>query len=884
MKKTFKIGLLLTSALFLSAGFMSCSSGEDDDSPVGDVTKTKSGVTVVEADLASTTSMDLENYSHKVVFSVPAASGENWTASLNFDPTDVITISDSEVEGVTASDVYELGYLKGSKGTGPGSLTLYVYENEDSSTHSATLKVTYDGATAAKTVELNQIAASSNAGAEENPRQKQFIGYGYNVRQGYASTKARKKEIFNTTALVDNGIEIEDENGDTETVRIEFTDDGNSVTYREATGSNVAELESSLNATVNGTLEFNWGGFSSELESHTEWTHKNNSNYQYAWTDINLDAWTAILNASAATRARKAIMRPSAYNAINGKSPYYPSTNAGFKQLVKDYGTHVVVGGKLGGKVNITMEANTENMEGTFDAGCMIKVNFSELFGGNATLESTVDSSYKKTLKNEKNKFTFSGSTRGGNKENALDITALITNREGTAGGNADTFVGWQKSFTASDDSVFIDFNNIGDDLVPLYELIDFNGDVDMDAAQARKDAMKAYFESEQFLKDFPVVKQSSYVTVAPTKITIPTFDESDSNASLIKNITTSSGGSIVAVACSEFIPELNSVNRVTVVYPAVNNEIFWNMGVFPGDADHNYTPYSVGWDGSTAILSKRTIVNSDDDDTENSTATPITELYVNETALSTLVPDYLSDTVKSNIKEAVTAERKVDFGGNGTYSLVKIQNNIYIRDYYKGTVFTDGTSYDGQGHEDAKVLVDSYKIRSGSDETGSLPNGIHYYPSYVYSNKAGHTFAPDGWELPYDTEVKALIDSLNSIQNKSGTVAGMFMKDGVLGLNLEKTGYVSYKDESMALPWWSHEDVDSSIFATYAANESGALYTEYVYWYATRTMVSVNSGSVTNVTKNLTFHYNGYSWGDSSILYSPRGPCMPVILRQKCE
>lgn len=879
MKKTSKIGLLLASALLFAASLLSCSNG-DDDSPSNTNTKTKNGVTVVKADLASTTSMELENYGYKVVFSVPAAKGEKWTASLDFCPDDVITIDDSEVTGVTPSEVYELGELAGVSGTGSGSLTLYVYENTNSQTHEATLTVDYDGTTATKTVELTQVAASANAGAEENPRQKQFIGYGYNVRQGYASTKARKKEIFKTTALVDTGIEIEDADGDTETVKIEFSDDGNEVTYREATGSNIAELEASLNTTVNGTLEFDWGGFSSELESHTEWKNKNSSNYQYAWTDINMDAWTAMLNASAETRARKAIMNPTAYNAINGKSPYYPSTNAGFKQLVKDYGTHVVVGGKLGGRVNITMEANTENMEGTFDAGCMIKANFSELFGGNASLESSVESSYKKTLTTERDKFTFSGSTRGGNKEKALAITALFTNREGTAGANAGTFSDWSSSFTESDDSVFIDFNNMEDDLVPLYALIDFNDGVDTDKAQERYDAMKAYFESEQFLKDFPVTKMSSYVTVAPTKITIPTFED---DGSLIKNITTSEGGSVVAVACNEFIPELNSVKRVTVVYPAVNTKIFWNMGVFPGDADHDYTPYSVGWDGSTAILSKRTSAKSDKD-SEESKNKLITELYVNETALSAVVPDYLSDDVIDDIGEAVSAERTADFGGNGKYNLVKIQNNIYIRDYYKGTVFTDGTSYDGQGHEDAKVLVDSYKIRSGSDATGSLPSGIHYYPSYVYSNKAGHTFAPDGWELPYDTEVKALIDSLNSIQNKSGTVAGMFMKDGVLGLNLEKTGYVSYKDESTALPWWSHEDVDSSIFATYAANESGALYTEYVYWHATRTVVSVNSGSVTNVTKNLTFHYNGNSWGDSSILYSPRGPCMPVILRQKCE
>lgn len=873
MKKALKVGVILALIAFAATSFSACSNG-DDESDSGDKTvKTFAGVTKVLKNLDETSSLELENYSYKVVFAVSAEKGEEWEASIAYYEDDKIELSESEIDGVEASETYELGYLSGNKGSGKGFFTLFVNENENSGTHEATITVNYKGAKPAKTVNLTQKAASTN-GAEENPRQKQFIGYGYNARQGYVSSTARKKEIFKTTELVSDGIEISDEDGDTESVKIKFTDDGNSVTFREASGSNIAELESSLKLTVNGTLDLDWGGFSSELESHSEWTHKSSTNYQYAWTDINMSAWTATLDANAATLAKKDIMKASAYNAINGKSAYYPSTDKGFKQLVKDYGTHVVVGGKLGGKVNITMEANTEHMEGTFDAGCMIKANFSELFAGKASLDTTTEASYKETLTNESNKFKFTGTTRGGNKEKALVVTALITNREGTAASGVDTFTEWQKSFNESNDSVFIDFNDMNDDLVPLYDLIDLNfeeGTEEYTKAKERQNLMKAYFEG-RLLQDFPVKNQSSYVTTLPTKIEIPEFSD---DGSLVKDIT--AGGSLVAKACNEYIPELNTQKRVTIIYPATSTKVFWNLGLYPGDSTHK--PYSVGWDGTTAILSERTNLNYE----------ALKEVYLTGINLSASEPDYLDADKLEQILEADSADSQADFGGNGKYNLVKIQNNIYTRDYYKGTAFTDGTSYEGEGDKDPKVLHDSYQIQAGSSDAGPLPAGVYYYPSYVYSNQDGHQFAPEGWELPYDTEVTALVNHLNSIKgNKTnGTVAGMFMK-GVLGLNLIDTGYVSFlqdKTLSWSITKWCQEDENTSIFATYHASNK-QLDTGYVYKHSTRAVISQSSGQVTNKEYDLKCHNkkSGLDVTNDGILVSPRGPCMPVILRQKCE
>ena len=499
----------------------------------------------------------------------------------------------------------------------------------------------------------------------------------------------------------------------------------------------------------------------------------------------------------------------------------------------------------------------------------MIQANFSDLFAGHASLDTTTEASYKETLNKDSNKFKFSGSTKGGSKETQAEVTALITNREGTAASGVEVFSDWQKSLSSSDDNVFIDFNDISEDLVPLYELVDLNfeeGTEEYTKAKERQDLMKAYFE-KQLLKDFPVKNQSSYVTTLPTKIEIPSFTE---EGSLVKDIY-GADGTLVAKACSEFISEINSQKRITVIYPATNTMVFWNMGVYSGDDSH--TPYSVGWDGTSPILSART----------NLKYKGLNVLYLTGTTLTAAKPDYLDKQKLERIQEATASDSQADFGGNGKYNLVKILNNIYIRDYYKGTSFTDGTAYNGQGDSDAKVLHDTYETDAwGLADDGTLPSGVYYYPSYVYSNKAGYTFAPEGWALPYDTEVTALVNYLNSIKgNKpNGTVAGMFMKKGVLGLNLVDTGYVSFYDNSGSRTKWSKEDAATSIFATYHKDSLS----DYVYYHSTRAVISKSSGAVINKEYDLQSHFNGnlISTGDS--LVSPRGPCMPVILRQKCE
>ncbi|MBR1721114.1 MAG: hypothetical protein IJ727_01305 [Treponema sp.] len=861
MKKTLKIGLLLAFISMAATGFIGCSNGSDDEGG-SDIQKTKSKVEVVTADLSKTTSLELENYSYKIVLAVPAENGEKWTAELSFDENDFETDSDGEdvLDADGNSVLYELGSLSNASGTGSGSLTLYVYENQNKQSHSATLSVTYDGGTAAKTLTLTQRAPSANA-AEETVMQKQFIGYGYNTRLGYASTLCRKKEIFKTAELVADGIEIDDD-----TVKITYSDDGTRSTYREASGSNIAELENSLKLTLDG--KFDKANFSGEIDSHTEWTNKGKDDYQYAWADIKVTTWTAELSADSEIMTKKEMMKSAAYNAINGIGRSYPSTNEGFKKLIKDYGTHVVVGGYLGGKATITMEAYTGEMTGTFDAGCMIKAGYNDLFEVNTSADGT----YKETLTNESQNFTFHGETRGGSKDAASDLDGMITGRQGKDDDRAQKFADWKKTLNESNNCVFVDFVS-EDNLVPLYELID----PEADEGDERYNLMKAYFEEGQLEKDFPIASQSRFVKTVPTKIDLSDISFSD-NDSLVKTLTLDEQGTVVAYVCNEYIPEINAKKRVTVVYPAANSKVYWNLGFYPGDDYHK--PHSVGWNGSEVVLGEKSDLKYE----------AYSTLYLTGTTLTAFEPTWLSDEQKDKMAEPGSSDYKFSIGGgNGSYNVVKIENYLYSRDYYKGSYFVDGSMYNGADGSGISVVFNSYEYKKGEYKPLTGTNDTHYYPSYLYTSKwAAHNgLLPSGYTIPKSSTISGLVGRLGKLtsNNPNGSVAGMFMKDGVLGLNLINTGYLGYNERINNSERYFWEETSLSELACFDDGQ-GDMYGG-TYSNATRLVISPTSGSVS--VKSGVSHTSP-NWAGVSItlntdnILGEKSPCFPMIISMECK
>ena len=899
---------LLTFLLFASAfAFSACSSDDNDESSSkpgssSDTPKVTS-VTKDVSTFGATTNLQLENYDYKVDFVLPISVGEQWTAEIKYDEHDFYAETDDKGQTVDTEEIYQLGYLSATAGGLGGDdsglktdvlppaskearatqsssakiVTLYVFQNVVQNTHNATLTIKYGktGTENTKVINLEQKAGAENAEANESVAMKQFIGYGYNSRRGYASTLCRRNAIFKVTELMSDGISY---NGDT--VKIVYTNDSTGLTYTEASGSNTAELEASLKLSVEGNLSI--ADFSSEIESHTEWTHKSDENSQYAWADIKANKLTAVINTDDDTLAKKDFMTEAAYNAINGlKGKYKGNTAMAFKNLVKQYGTHVVKGGILGGKVNLTMEAYTKNMESTFEAGGMLKAGYDGLF----KLEGSADGSYKQTLKNENSKFTFKAKVSGGSKDVEASFGDLLTERETSSSSRSSKLSEWQATLSELENCVFVDFVRASDNLIPLYDLLD----PDLEGYDDRYDAMVKYFNEGQLAQDFPIKDQASYVNVLPMKIETENITFSDNlSGSLVKDIYYE--GVHIARLCEEYIPQINLEKRVRVLYPADNGNVYWNAGLYAGDAVHK--PQSVGWDGGRVVLSEKSGLKYDQ----------YTTFYRTGTKLSTYKPIYLpqeeQDQIEQTASKITNQEYKISAHG-GPYNVVKIENNMYTRDFYNGSAFENGTTYANAGGTQATPVANEYEYEK--DKKTSLPNeykNVHYYPLYQFTQQwelnSGFVNT-ELYEIPRVSSIKGLVSRLNSLAKKpGGSVAAMFMEGGVLGLNLKKTGYLGYNTSSGSNERYYFTAGQNCILGCWddsdGTTDKGAMRNKS-WSNLSKITISPSSGAVNHTDFNDMTHAYKDNWGvctyhreSADELRSVQAPCYRLILCQPCR
>lgn len=729
-------------------------------------------VSIDTINLSGKSKLSLNNYAYEVYCQVPPRIGETWTADLKFDDKDVWTTETDKVTGISYNKLIpgEFAYLETSaKDTALNRFLLCVLDPTDAG-RSGTLTVTYSSGFKLE-IALEQKAKGENAiagGAEG--RKARGIGYGYNAFLGYASEECIKSPIFRI-AKMEDGLTLDDD----EEIQIVYSKRKSNITYREESGSNIAELEKSLNMEANASLDF--GAFSAELESSFKSEQKKNTNYQFAWFDTLVTTHTASIDGDKSQFSNKAVLQPGAYRAINNTEgdSYYDD----FKNVILNYGTHVLVGGRLGGKLHVQMAADTSKITTSYDAGAMIKAGYQGLV---LDASGKIDSKYTDTVTKENNSFDFKVTVEGGSKNK------IVTNEDGTEDdGEAGTQASissmltsravdsaiteaWVKSIGNIRNCVFIDFNNFNLNLIPIYELVDRK----REGGQERYEKFKQYWENDM-KHDVELLpkKQSSYVISAPAVIKIPT-DWSDSG-SLVKDVYL--GGTLMARITSEYIPDLNKSKRVTVVYPATNGKVYYNMGYFIGDSTHK--PHGVSWEGGKPVLNEK--LKELPDKVEYGS---VTKLYIQTLGMTAREPDYFSN--QTVFTELEVKDFVLEAGKNGTYNVVKIFDHYFTRDYWHGKYCADGSS----------MWIEQFGGGLVKEQ-----DGIMYYSDGVYAtdykkikNEYGG-FASNGWEIPVGNYLGDVIKVINGLTGAKpdGTLAKSFLKGGVLGLNLrERTGYLT--------------------------------------------------------------------------------------------
>lgn len=863
------IGVL--SLLLLNLCFSSCKSDDDGDS----TSSKQSGVAeIVVNDIETydfstidyTQLLELKNYPYEVQFKVPVEEGETWEATLTFDESDI-------PEG--EEYYYELGSLGKASGTGPGKFSLYVYENQNNARHSATISVFSSRATVAKAISLIQYPAAINADDEKilpSNAKRRMIGYGYDYTAGYKAEECAKNQVLNVAQLCGEGVTINYGDGlGSETYKMEFTNFRNEVDYNEICGLNTAEIELKLEGSVAASIDV--CSFSAEIENQTGWENKSETKYQYGWADISVSKYRAHMDINRDNLYRPEMLMKSAYVAINGLSRSYASDykdpktgKTGFYNLIKDYGPYVVVGGNLGGFANVTMQVEDTDISGAFASEAMLKLAYDGIFTG----RSEVDASYKTTYRSYKSNFKFRSTVRGGDDESSNAFTSLLTNMDASTSERNNVSSAWKDTLSDVNNCVFLGYSS-KDQLIPIYEFVD----LDEEGGEERRAALEEYFATKM-LEDFPETEsQESYIKQAPAKITIPDFPlpvtmereytiffgitipytvEVGGCDSLIKDIKLTDG--VMAVrACSEYIPELDDTNRVTVLYPADNTRVYWNRGLYLGNSKQ--APCSISWvDGKPVKTSIYCEKNA-----KGEYITPTT-VYRFGKSLSIFTPTYLSSDLK--IVEAGVAEEYFEKFGDKSYAMVKIGDCIFTRDYWERDEFNDGTSIhevatkefdvNWRNHGDEKNIPICNWIQTTVGQTIATSKEDHaisggpYYPQNLYRryvNSHGGLF-PSGWRLPYQSQINVLLQRLEKVTNKSGmggNTSEAFLDKNVLGLRIPKWGYISFWDGSGSSCWWQE---DYGVYATFPVvyDEGGSPNYDHTGWSAQRLVLTPGSSA----------------------------------------
>ena len=563
------------------------------------------------------------------------------------------------------------------------------------------------------------------------------VGFGYNaITGGYANIESIEAEIFDTEELIKKK-------------SITYGSNKFSYSTTSVSGSTISDISFKLATTAN--VEGGVAGFSAEMKSSFDMSKAKKNNYEYALTYINYETQTVKTTKALKELRKKKNMNVFAYYSINGlvdedsEEPDYPSTNEGFRELISDFGSHVVMEARLGGRIRQAMTADVSKITSSYDMNVFAKAAYK----GFVDAEASVDTKMKQSFEENRSSLDIRVDVLGGDKELASKLTSKDVDPESVEK--------WKKSVTDGTDAALIGFSNKG--LKPLYELIDESLGPE---AKERKQKLKAYMESKQFASDFEL----GYDCGTVTEIDVPKIEDNDTNT-LIKDIFLN--GQLVAKATLEFVPLLNIKEKVRVVYPVINNKVRFNLGFYIGDKDHK--PARVSWDGTDVSIIEY----------ENMDFGAAKKLYIRGASVTSVPPEGTephAGTVEDSYlasKRYAGSTRDNYFQGEDVdhnYPLVKIFDHIWMREDYAGSTKRNG-SYRKPGDYDARLLPEIDRVWKR------------------YNVTEVKEYVPLGWKIPSDTVFTSIENELkkNGLTNIGKAMyrkedCGSEKECGLLGFN----------------------------------------------------------------------------------------------------
>lgn len=603
-------------------------------------------------------------------------------------------------------------------GSGPATVTLFLQTNNREERKTGHLTVVFPANEAQnQTVTIEQKwkgEMPTNADPISKTNKIYAVGYSYDATGYYASPNSVKAEVFDTSKLISKGkLGLNSP---------EVTKEDNVVT-----GSSITELTNKL--AVKAEANGGFGKFKAEAQASFNMDYAKSNNYEYAIAYLDLAVYTASFDLTLGQLVGK-YMTDEAYEDINGETRMYASSRKdGLKNLIRDYGTHVVMSATLGGRVRYSMQVDISNITTAYDVEAYAKASYSGMFGSGS---ASVDDKFKTSYEQNKSKIATKLDVLGGDE--------ILSKKLGSLDGfNKANLDAWVES-CREDNMALVGF--LPGSLVPLYELVD------------QEIYPERYNELKNYMENGIAADYSSYDCGTVTEFEVPSFN---SSGTLIKDVNV--GGQWVGQVCEEYIPNINRASRVTVVYPVVNNTPRYNMGFFLGNDTHK--PARVSWDGTNAAVYEYADLDFG----------AVNKLYLRGASISPELADGTEPrkgTVKDEYLSAFTRD----------YILVKIFDNIWMREDYQAT--RKGSGYNLTDKEYTTNGGNIFYNLSLAFDSQFPPSGWQIASSADYS-AIQNKLTANG------------INSVGEAFSKSGRLGFQCLYNGWIGSEGYKNGAVEY-------------------------------------------------------------------------------------------
>ena len=625
------------------------------------------------------------------------------------------------------------------EGNGNATVTVSVQNNTRSKRKTGHLTIAFpDHEEKNKTLTIEQKwpgEYGENADILDKQNVIYAVGYGFDTTKGlYPNSDCLRAEIFNTSKLISEGTEG--------TGELKMN-----ATLSTVTGNSITDLSNKL--TVKANASGGIGKFTAEASASFTMDYTNNSNHEYAINYLEATLTTVRFNKGLGRLKTRRYMNEEAYEDINGLFEDYTTDNPnGFKNLIRDYGTHVVMTARLGGRVRQSLDVDITDITESYDLNAFAKASYEGVFAKGG---GSVNDDFHVSYNNHKNSMKINVNALGGDTRLAKALVA----KDGFTEAN---YLAWFNSVDKDNMALmgFVDENS----LVPLYDLVDQSATVEKDGFDGKKryEALYKYMTGGEAARDYE--DNSTYDTGTVTEFDVPDFSENHAfDQTLIKDIKL--GGQLVGQICEEYIPTINRDKRVIVVYPVIGAKVRYNMGFFIGDDTHK--PARVAWNGADTNISEYPDLNFGN----------ATKLYLRGASITT-EPAEGVEVKQGSIEDEFMTGLSYSGSGSGNesnesyqYPIVKVFDNIWTRMNYNQHI-------SGNSSKACEISMDGKQI--------SLWN--EFYTTKTVEEKS----FPQGWHVAEYSDYESMN---NKLAANGFSLPGLALKNGaVTGFELYFVGY----------------------------------------------------------------------------------------------